>query len=468
MLFLTKKRHENRVKNEVQKTIQAMSPKQIQAINEGERLDVLTSGVTGISYNSTGDAFVDKNNYTTYSKQIQTINRMYNSETDYGAEMLSSVIDTRVSFIAGGGVSVTGKKQKTIDFVVDFLGKNNLLKGTGLLDLVKIGEMEGKCLAKLKRGNLNGEDYIKAVAIDWYNNPYDIEMRDKEVTKITLSTGGERDIAKAENMGAKIVDINKAQYFKLGGSPDRVNETPPKIAKILTDIVNLSRAKYDMRGNNHLYGKPQWTALTETDVEARSLNAQIDGRDMSRSTSFAGTAKNVFYLEPSGKAQEVLDREILLLARFVSINTGIPVHWLAWPDLMSNRATAETMLETINSATIQDRMIYEEGLTQLVRKAMKMSVNIGIEGAVYDPYGFELKLDLISYAMLKQISETWIPLAEGGYISHQTAMSQIPGVDPAKEKKLIDKENKEDVPSIMEPRELDNEQVDEEGRQTVE
>jgi hypothetical protein len=423
----------------------------IQAINEGERLDVLTTGITGINYAATGDSYIDKNNYPTYAKQIQTLNEMYNYRTDYAGEIARSLIDTRISFIMGAGLSVRGSK-KTVEWINKFLKKNKMLKGSGLLDVGKIGEMEGKCLIKLKPAKKNDEEYVKATSIDWYNNPYDIEMVDKEVTKITLAK-------KNENMTGQNIPISQATYFKLGGSPDRINETPPKISNILTDIVNFSRAKYDMRGNNHLYAKPQWTALTNTQGEAKALNATIAGKDMTRTKSFVSTARENFYLEPSGKAQEVLEREILLHARIISMNTGIPIHWLAWPDLMSNRATAENMLEMINAATVQERLIYEEGFTDVIQKAMEIAFLRGMEGAVNDPCGFDVKLDLVSYANLKQIQETWIPLTEGDYISKQTAMSLIPGIDPATEQKLIEKEktkNMERMASVMQPEKIEN------------
>jgi hypothetical protein len=440
--------------------------KTIQAIGEGERLDVLTSGVTSVNYAPTGDTYIDKNNYPTYTKQVQVINQMYNNETDYASELTKSVIDTRLSFIGGAGISVKGTSKKTVEFVTKFLEFNKLLKGSELLNVIKIGEMEGKCLIKLKPSKFHGKDVIRTISFDWYNNPYDVEMINKEVTKITLAKGGERGVKSKGTDNNQNVPIDEAIYVKLGGSPDRVNETPPKLAVILTDLVNMSRAKYDTRGNNHLYGRPQWVGLTNTAAEAKALNNTINGKDMTRGKSYVGTAREVFYLEPSGKAQGVLEKEILLLARIISMNTGIPIHWLAWPDLMSNRATAENMLEMINAATVQERLIWEEGLTELTRKAMVMGFEKGMEGAVNDPFGFELKLDLVSYANLKQIQDTWIPLAEGDYVSKQTAMSLIPGIDPVKEAKLIEKEKEkrmEDMPTVMQPNSIKKDEDEKEN-----
>ena len=59
---------------------------------------------------------VDKNNYTTYSSQVTALYKMFNAETEYGNEVLKPLITTRISFIAGGGISYEAEKSKTEKF----------------------------------------------------------------------------------------------------------------------------------------------------------------------------------------------------------------------------------------------------------------------------------------------------------------------------------------------------------------
>ena len=303
--------------------------KVIRALTEGQHLDVLTSGITGYS---TGSTYIDKNNYPTYVKQIQAINQMYNNETDYGSEILRSIIETRVSFIGGSGLSVISKG-KTLKFITKFLNDNKLLEGSELLNNIKVGEMEGKDLLLLTADNSNQK--IKVNNFSYYITPYNIETDPKDRRKVTgvdLSKGDKKSSA----LKIDKVSIDKVVYVKLGGSPDRVNDTPPKTSNILTDIENMSRAKYDMRKNNHLFGKVTPYFKTQTGLEARAINNSINAGDFQIGKSYAGTA-NFSLVEPSGKGQEVLAAEILLLARIISMNTGIPIHWLSWPDVLSNR-----------------------------------------------------------------------------------------------------------------------------------
>jgi hypothetical protein len=59
---------------------------------EGGR-DVLTPSITTAS---TPGEVVDKNNYKTYSGQVKFCYEAYNARTDYGGELLGSVVETVV------------------------------------------------------------------------------------------------------------------------------------------------------------------------------------------------------------------------------------------------------------------------------------------------------------------------------------------------------------------------------------
>ncbi|GAG74007.1 unnamed protein product [marine sediment metagenome] len=153
----------------------------IQGLEEGQVLDILSTCASQAGYSSTGSAYIDKNNYPTYTNQVQVINMMYNNCTDYGSEMLKAVIKTRVSFIGGEGLSVKADNKKTLKFVTDFLSKNKLLEGSELINNLITGEMEGKDLMQLALGkDVSGKAMIKVRNWSWYVTPYDIEYDEKD------------------------------------------------------------------------------------------------------------------------------------------------------------------------------------------------------------------------------------------------------------------------------------------------
>jgi hypothetical protein len=236
---------------------------------------------------------------------------------------------------------------------------------------------------------------------------------------------------------------------RLGGTPDKVNDTMPVVGNCLSDVENASRIKWDLRYNNHLYGKLTPSFKTENKQDAAALNNLLETAKWEIGRAYCGTAELKIVGPPLG-ALESLKGELIIACRIISINTGIPIHWLSWPELMSNRSTADSLLEVINSATAEEREIWTESFTELIIKAGRLGFKMGFSNWPYniDKEKFEIRLPLISLAMLKQIQETWIPLSEMGYISKDSVRNRVPGINPLLEKKMIEKEKKESITNI--------------------
>ena len=415
--------------------------KKIQATEEGHREDILNTSVTGTSVT---DATLKNNSYKTYKSTVQAIYDMYNNTKDYGGEFLRSVIRTRVSFIAGGGITVIAEKNKVADAINNFFKDNKLLEGSKLFANVETGELEGKDLMILKPDR----NKINAQVRNFYcvSNPYYVEMDEKDNQIIKDVKYKSED----KNKDQSIASIKNLVYVKLGGTIDKVNDTMPVIGNCLTDIENASRIKYDLRFNNHLYGRITPFFKATTSSEASALNKLLLATNWVIGKAYAGTADFKLVAPPAG-AIESLKEELIIACRIISINTGIPIHWLAWPELMSNRATAETLIEVINAATIQEREIWEEALTELVLKAGKIGILNGYrdwKDVNIEKEEFEIRLPLISIAALKQLQETWIPLSEMGYIAKDSVRNKVPGINPLLEKQLIEREKKINIDRI--------------------
>lgn len=416
--FVNKKQHE-------------VLKKRIQALEADKSL--LSTLIT--NWQTSPDALPTKNNYTTYTSQVSTIYKMYNSETTYGSETLRGIIDTRTAFIGGEGASVVANRKKTQTFIDDFM-KFNYLYGSTLLEMIQTSEMEGKMLTTFDVAEKMGKRQVKIDPHVWYTRNYKVETKENNknyITKITFT-----------NKDGSTEDVkSEYAYMKIGGTMDKVNDTTTRTGCILTQIENYSRCLYDLRKNNHLFAKIMLWVKTNTGEEAKSINNDLVGGQFGIGKSYAGTGDGKFIAPPLG-AHEALSGEMLLNIKIISTVTGIPIHWLAWTEMLSNRATAETLLEVINAATIKERTIWEEYLYEIIVKAMEIGVDAGIDGAVLD-YDFQVTLPLISYATLKQIQETWMPLQAADVISMATLRNRVPHINPAEEKKLIEKEKKENM-----------------------
>jgi hypothetical protein len=419
--------------NQVQKIIHAQ---------EGHR-DILTSSIT---QSQNIGKVVDKNNYPTYASQVSGVYDMYNNKSDYGGEMCRGVIDTRVSFIGGEGINVTANKPATKKYIEKWL-RLNKLHGSKLITMIQTGEMEGKNLVLLQKASKKDfgrdEDYINASSFAWWANNYTIKtnpFNTDEIQKITYTP-------KSDSSGEKTINHQRAVYVKLGGSEESINETTNRVHCVLTDIENYSRGKYDLRKNTHLFGKTAPTWKTESMAEAKSIKNNIEDKSYDIGDGYAGTAE-MRLLEPSGGAALQSKEDILISLKTISSTTAIPIHWLAWPELMSNRATAENLLEVVKAGTVKERLIWQEALTEMISKSMTMAVEAGYEKN--NIFGeFKVTLPFLSFATLKAIQETWIPLWQQKIISLADLRNRVPGIDPLetdKQLKIEQKQSAQDSP----------------------
>ena len=419
--------------------------KEIQALEEGQR-DILN---TSITQSQAVTSVVDKNNYKTYSSQVNQSYEMFNSRVDYGGEIHKGLVETRIAFIGGEGLSVIAKdgpESETQKYIDKFL-KDNKLNGSRLIRMLEMGELEGKNLLFLKPDNKNNR--IKTHSISWWLKSYNIftEPDDHEtIKKVTWipEKGGQAELIP--------IPLERMVYVRIGGSADRINETTNRIHCVLTQCENYSRAAFDLRKNSHLFGKimPNWK--TQDIQEASAINNAVNSGDWTIGKGYAGMADFKFVSPPANGVQ-VNIQDMLTSLKTISTMTGIPIHWLAWPELMSNRATADNLIEVISAATRKDRLIWEEAFTELIEKAMNLAIEKNFESPSILGE-FEVKLPLVSIALLKQVAEIWIPLMDSKIISMATVRNMLPGINPAREERFIqEQDNREPI--------IDNETLNE-------
>lgn len=407
------------------KTIEAAS-----AEGERDRIDPLTGQRTA---NTTRQ--IRKNNFGTYSKQVYQIRDNYNAVTDYGASMTKSIIDMRVAFICGGDISVSaGPGQKWVD---KFLKDNNL-NGSGLIDIVELAEKEGKNLFIIRREGTGADAPIKYKLIPWTEIEYDVIFDQyRDPVKVEIK-GKESDSEKIIKQRTYIQD--EFEYIYYGGCLDDINISPPRIASCLTQIENYERALYDLRENNHYFGRTTPLIQTKDARDANYVQQKINDTDWTIGKYLVGPL-NGKMLSPGIEALEAIKGEMALNAKVISTVTGLPVHWIGWTDLMSNRATAETLDEIIKFATKKERLKLVEGLKRVIYKA---AAKARAGGQTVPEFEVEIELPNITSADLKALMEVYYPLWVDKIISTQFLRGLIPDIDPDQEKKQIEKEQKEE------------------------
>lgn len=409
----------------------------VQSQVEAQR-DILNTAVTGLL---TVGAVIDKNNYTNYEKQVQAAYEMYDGLAKYGSEILPAVTDIRVAFIAGEGVSIYSDNKAKMEFLQRFI-KHNFLSGSKLLSAVLMTELEGRTLfllKSIKAKDASGVGNVDARLFSWWRNKYTVK-RNKEDYESIESIEYTTD----DSSEPKKIDLEHSVYIKTGGCNYKDDKTPSKIGKVLTQCENASRAAFDLRKNTHLFGRvfPFWK--TATSGEAKTINDIVQSKSFEIGDAYAGPA-DLSLLEPSGSSADALIKDMQNSLRFVAASTGVPIHWLAWPELMSNRATAENMLEVVSAATKKERLILQEQLLVMFDKVCQIGVDELAEDKSILEGDLEVRLPLISLASLQQLIDVWQPVLQEGLISRFTFRNMLPGIDPTREDELIKKEKDEDA-----------------------
>lgn len=375
-----------------------------------------------------------KNTYASYQAQVEETYRKYNALSDFGSQQTRATIDIRSAFISGEGVSVSCKNESTSRWIKNFL-QTQKLNGSVFLNAVKSSEMVGQVLFALEymKESETKEGYVKVRRLKYTSEtPFKVKYSDNlfsdEIESIAIRKGG----------FWKPLPLKNYVYIRTGGDDSNRYEPTTKVGVVLTDIDNYDRALKDIRRNNFIFARVTPTFEVSSEAEAKNLKSWLQKVHWKIGTAFIGKAK-FKYESPGTSAFQNLESELSSTIKTISATTGIPVHWLGFVDLMSNRATATSLYEMVKNATISERTIWQEAVYDLILKAQELYIDNGGVGLDFDR-DFEVKIPLINYGdfleRVKALSQAYADEA----ISIDDYRNQLPGIDPLSTEKAVNKE----------------------------
>ncbi len=391
------------------------------------------------------------NAYQSYASQVIETYRKYNGESDFGAQQCRAVVDIRASFIAGEGPSISAEDEQTQEWLSQFIASNRLF-GSRFFDLVLGGEMTGKQLVFLKK--IPGE-MPRAIRIPWSaDESWNVILQDKwdpeSVIGVMIKKGGV----------SVPLDITNFAFFRLGGDDLSVNKTTTRVGIVLSDLENYDRALKDIRLNNHVSARITPNLQTESDEETEQAVKAFRDTRWKIGKMRIGTGK-FSYETPGMGAAENLQAEMAATLKTIASTTGIPVHWIGWADLMNNRATADSLYETISNATIRERSIYADGFKDLLIKAQEVYINSG--GTLISKVDEEI---LVSIPVVDR--SKFLDLVRGlsiafsdEAISMADYRSALPGINPMATQKQIESEEEKDPEPVIPKTELPEIEIEE-------
>ena len=353
------------------------------------------------------------NPYKTYKSAIEELGRKYEGIADWGSYQARSIIDVRAAFTIGNGIKavtrnsktkksekvVDKKFQKELEYIEAFLEANDLDE-EGAHDYAKEAEIEGRTLFKLIPNKDTKTIDLRFVSYTTHNYEIESDPEDYKIyEKATWRTaeGEEVSLQKKEFV-----------YKKFAGRADKVNDIMPTVATILRLLEDLDKALKDFRSINNLFASPTPHFDCEDETAASNLYQKL--KDINwKIGKFLVTAKAKFTMvSADASGAESLVKEITNLVKMISGVTGIPVHFLGLPDLMSNRSTSTDMFEMIIASTTKVRKTWIGNYEEIFTKVLTMSNDNFGTSFITDSISCEIPQ--VTAAKLKELNEVWLPL----------------------------------------------------------
>jgi len=381
------------------------------------------------------------NSYPSYQSAVTEINRKYIGTADWGVLQTGSIIDLRAAFIVGDGIIITDKEpgeepSAELEWVEEFFKYNDLDREV-VQEFAKEAEIEGKIALKLAVEEDKEEDEevdekdkkwkVSVRFISWLDKKYEVmpnPLDYLDYQKLKWKATGKY---KAETLDAK-----EFVYKKFGGRIMNPNEAAPKIMKCLPQIESFDKALYDWRNINHIFAGPVLYAKCVDKAEVDLMLVAFENKNFKLKKILAGTAEMSFIKLDTGGTSS-LEKEIADLAKVISGATGVPVHWLGFVDLMSNRATADDLLNMINGATTKERQTWIGVYEEVIKKAMVMWNNAAEPGMSkekqLDPDKIKVDIPIITKMHYDRLEKIFLPAVIAGKISDEAFLAMIPGLD---------------------------------------
>ena len=344
--------------------------------------------------------------YNSYPKQVAELGRMYANTANWGCMIEKNVIDMRTAFSVGEGIKVKKRKkfegsaEKELAWVKGFMEFNNLDKEMPQ-DYAKEAEIDGKILFRLFLAKKAKN--IRVVHTSWRKYNYTITTPDYDYFNyINAKYEGNNEPRVSFNIGAPFF-----VYKRFGGNAAEVNIAPPKTAFVIREMIDLDKAIVDWRKINRLFSAPTPVITCPDKQTAKEVQEWVDGSNwrIGMLLILGGLDVKFELVGWKGDGCTTLQFETQALVKTISGTTGIPVHFLGYPELLSNRDTAENLIKLIALSTDKERHTWEGAYEELFQKSMVFYNTIFKTNL--NPMAFEVKIEEVK--LLEGVSNAPVP-----------------------------------------------------------
>ena len=414
------------------------------------------------------------NDYKSYEHQVTAVFDKYNNKTDLGSATIRAIVDLRTAFISGEEVAISSDNKSFVDWAEDFL-KMNSFQSKIFIPAVKNSEMAGHTLIVMDvvRGDennrasdqkllrmSNGEPFVRLKRIPHtkkvkyrpvYSGEFEENFDGLEIKRSDALTS-ESEITRAVTtltqrartaLGYFPLPYTDYTYVRVGGDDTPGEDPTSRVGSVLQYIDNYDRCLKDIRLLNHITARITPVFKTEDPTYSAALQDKLEEDGWKIGDAVVGNIEFKYATSETGPLNS-LTSELVALIKSITGVTGIPIHWLGYTEILSNRSTAETLYDLIKNATINDRSKWQDELYDMILQAQYLYIDAGGTKISEVNRDFKVTIPLIDFSSFFQRIQG-LSLAYKDYaISTQTYRSMLPGLDPTKEARLVDDEIKDD------------------------
>jgi len=310
--------------------------------------------------------------YNSYDKQVTHLGKMYDNLADWGNMIAKNIIDVRTAFSVGRGLDVikqpefTGSAEKEIAWCKEFMRFNNLNEEMPQ-EYTKEAEIEGKILFRFGIDEENKN--VCLIHVPWRQYKYKVSTSpDNYLHYIQVD-------CTATNDGSDVSFSLKEPLFvykRFGGSVSKPNETPPKTAFVIREMEDIDKAIWDWRKINKLFSMPTPVIYAPDKQTAKEVKEWVDKNNwrIGKLLILGGLNMTFDLVGWKGDGYTTVQKETESLVKTISGTTGIPVHFFGYPELLSNRDTADNLVELIALSTSKERRTWIGAYEEVFQKAM--------------------------------------------------------------------------------------------------
>ena len=468
-----------------------------QDIASGAVIDEPTGSDTGFT-----------NDYFDYASQVNEIYRKWLGKSSWGNSQLQSLVNLLASFTCAQGATISSPDENFKYWVESFFRFNRSGQGS-LLNIVANAHLSGKAVIRLKpKKYMNPsregvfiqlfeysermkyyivlqDNETKDIREGFYLIPQDEMIEATEEWEAMFRSFGVIDDVPLDTSSVpkeKLLDSvgNHLHYLRFG--KDRLNKEVPDLGSILIECENYDRALKGLRKLNHFGANitPYWKCQNSNEV--MKLKNELKASGWTVGKGFIGTAELSYVTAKNNTAQDALLKEMEQAAMRMTSQTGVPVHYLGFVQLMSNRSTADSLWDLVSTSTARYREALADFMYDVLVDAQQMYIDNSIDFIYMDKKtkkkvtakldnlvrDFEITFPVIDYQNFMNTVKGLSIAFNDGIIDSDEYRQQMPNVDPVKQgpsfdifkktedlTKITKKDSPPEASNDQKPRELD-------------